>query len=429
MAYINSKKILSVVQTKFLPAVYQSKTITPSNFQRVVTADNGYAALESVKIDGILVDPHTEIESVTDATTAYQKSVPAGALSYAGVNSLGGMSYKCENLLNIANVAETTTNGITYKVENGVITLNGTCNNDSTAIGIPITPYTTIANQTYQYSLFNNTANTSILGIRLTTAGTTRYEILGSSITAPNLTVTRTRDNSVVLDLLVIRCNTSTVFNNFIFKPMFVLGSTAPTEYQPYFDGIRDSAVTSLVGAETITIPAAIQALDGYGWGVNETCYNYIDFEAKKFVQKVARVDLGSLNYTKYEVTEGNLYRASLPSNSIYNTQNCLCAKYEVVTRTTRLNKKYYINNESGGATSTVGTLVDIVDNDYSTASDFKQAMAGVYLYYELATPVETDISQYIDTDIIEVAANGSLTFNNTYEQAVPSSITYLVEV
>lgn len=39
----------------------------------------------------------------------------------------------------------------------------------------------------------------------------------------------------------------------------------------------------------TLPVPASVQALEGYGEGVSDTIYNYIDFERKQFVQKVGK--------------------------------------------------------------------------------------------------------------------------------------------
>ena len=55
--------------------------------------------------------------------------------------------------------------------------------------------------------------------------------------------------------------------------------------------------------------------------------------------------------------------------------------------------------------------------------------LTGKTIYFELATPIETDISQYIDNNVIEVEAGGYLVFENQYPQAVPSNITYRIEV
>lgn len=55
-------------------------------------------------------------------------------------------------------------------------------------------------------------------------------------------------------------------------KVQLEVGTTATT-YSPYQE-------------HSYPIPASIQALEGYGWSAG-TVYNYIDFEAKKFVQEV----------------------------------------------------------------------------------------------------------------------------------------------
>ena len=217
-------------------------------------------------------------------------------------------------------------------------------------------------------------------------------------------------------------------------------GSTA-LPYEPYFDGIRDSAISSIVSKDsnnttldTLTIDNNIQALEGYGWGINDTCYNYIDFENKKFIQKAARVDLGSLNWV-YDEGQSRFY-------FIDNT-NILGAKFPVQSQTInniKIAKDYtrvsyqsiytapYTDKVIAGANITNVNYLSIRDNTYTTAEAFKTAMNGIYLYYELATPVETDISQYLDNNEITIEANGTLTFTNTYNQAVPSDIDYLIE-
>ena len=68
-----------------------------------------------------------------------------------------------------------------------------------------------------------------------------------------------------------------------------------------------------------------------------------------------------------------------------------------------------------------------IQDSAYTDATTFKTAMSGVYLVYELATPVEVDISLSQLTNI-EGHSNGSITAQNTYDMATTSEIDYLIE-
>ena len=61
--------------------------------------------------------------------------------------------------------------------------------------------------------------------------------------------------------------------------------------------------------------------------------------------------------------------------------------------------------------------------------------MSGVMLYYELATPIVTDISSLIPDDFlrnIEVEAGGSITFKNSndnYHIPVPNEEEYVVKL
>jgi hypothetical protein len=139
-------------------------------------------------------------------------------------------------------------------------------------------------------------------------------------------------------------------------------------------------------------------------------------------VQKVGRVDLGSLNYTMFSVNEGNLFRTNQLTNVVkMATLNLLVDGYTPVLRVNRANKTIY-------SSEILTNTIDIIDNDYSTPEAFKTAMNGVYLYYELATQIETDISAYLTTDTIDVEGGGSLEFTNTYNNDVPSDIDYLIE-
>lgn len=200
---------------------------------------------------------------------------------------------------------------------------------------------------------------------------------------------------------------------------------------------IQNTAITSVISKDSndtalqiISIPNEIQALEGYGWGIDDTCYNYIDFENKKFIQKVGRVDLGTLswNYTSADDLSRFYIGLTDAKAPINNNQlgNVLLANYENTDWNTFTNATY-------GKDMTITLRSDSVffarNLAYTSASDFKTAMSGVYLYYELETPIETDISQYIDDNSIQIEANGTITFTNTYNQAIPYEYLYNIGV
>ena len=133
-------------------------------------------------------------------------------------------------------------------------------------------------------------------------------------------------------------------------------------------------------------IPSSIQSLEGYGWGVNDSCYNYVDFERKKFVKKVGRVDLGTLSWTDYTgALEYPIFWTTIPS--LKSKGEIICPNYEK-DHTLSSSTKFMSNDGYLG----VANEFHIRDTSYTDAATFKAAMSGVYLYYELATPIETDI-------------------------------------
>lgn len=159
----------------------------------------------------------------------------------------------------------------------------------------------------------------------------------------------------------------------------------------------------------TLPIPAEVQALDGYGWGITDTVYNYIDWEEKQFVKRVGRVDLGSLNWT---AGAGNWWTRELAGIAVPNTG--LCDNYTVIPTTAiglSANKTIQIRAD----------IMYVVDLDASTEGDITGT-----LYYELVTPIITDISDLLPADnLIGVEAGGTVTMVNEYGYDVPNTITF----
>ena len=188
---------------------------------------------------------------------------------------------------------------------------------------------------------------------------------------------------------------------------------------------IQHSAVTQIRSkngstiVDSLSIPSYIRNIEGYGWGINNTCYNYIDFDRKVFVQKVGIINLGIQGWdynSQYQV-----FYCYINGKKNGKT-NVLCEKYTTADKTFQeLNDKEMTGTPSG-------TGLNVKDTSYNNVTTFKSAMNGVYLYYELATPVETDISAYLTTDTIDVEPLGTIEFTNTYSQDVPSDIDYLIE-
>ena len=181
-----------------------------------------------------------------------------------------------------------------------------------------------------------------------------------------------------------------------------------------------------------LIIPDEVKSLDGYGWGLNESVYNYIDWEKKQFVKRVDGVDVGSLEW-KYDSGGSLFYNESLGSQispvTAFEEANILTHKYNTCSNRQLANDGkdfavsfYKFSDRAGGS-------LKIRDTNYSSVDSFKAAMSGVMLYYELAEPIIADVSHLLHSDnLILVESNGTVTMLNEYGYAVPSEITYQIE-
>ena len=219
------------------------------------------------------------------------------------------------------------------------------------------------------------------------------------------------------------------------FEKMF------PADYYPYNAGeIVSAGVTEVaVGDSSYPIPEAIRNLPGYGWSAG-TARNYVDYENKRYVQCVGSVDLGTLNWG-FNTTSGvgNHFYASVKHLNFkylgaFGTivYNILCSKYVTVARSSNV---FVDKTLTLDGSSTRVSQIQVKDTTYTDAAAFKQAMQGVILYYELETPIVTDISSLIPDDFLRnltVEAGGSVTFKNSndnYHIPVPSEEEYIVKL
>ena len=207
--------------------------------------------------------------------------------------------------------------------------------------------------------------------------------------------------------------------NNLVFKPMFVRGSVA-RPYSPYGTIV-----------DTFPISAELRAFledKGYSRGVSGYP-NYIDFERKVFRQMVGEADMGEFDWDYRFSNNRHIFGANL---SDYNLQgqisavipiNALAEDYRAVSCDAT-----WVDKDMAYGNSVVGyKRIDIVDNRYTDAETFRQAVSGKKLIYALAEPIETDISAYLtDDNFIEVEAGGTIKAVNTYELDAPTTIAYV---
>lgn len=349
-----------------------------------------------------------------DDLIAYTKETPENALKYAFLNYVGGMSYKSENFIVIKNLISTTNSTLTIN-DDGSIKWNIINTSASATFNIKISDSN--LNGNYYFKGFINalTGNYSALYLR------------DSNNISPQITVGNSQNGTFEQQLNNTNGNYDILFGYFngsenvsemIFTPMLVKGSTAPTEFKVGFEGIRESLVTS------VNSLALKNNDDKYGWGIDSSLYNYRDYTTNKGHKVVGRVDLGSLDWiynSQYGANPAFYCPTDIGIKAILNNQNFngICAIYDSTSR-----DYIYNNSVDKKITLTGGVLISIVDKDYTDSTALKQSLSGVYLYYELATEVEEDIDP-ID-NVIDVSS-GETTFNNEYEQDVPSSISYFI--
>ncbi|MDO5799104.1 MAG: hypothetical protein Q4Q33_08715 [Eubacteriales bacterium] len=193
--------------------------------------------------------------------------------------------------------------------------------------------------------------------------------------------------------------------------------------------GLKPTAYMPYKKLTLNTISQAILDLPGYGWSAGDA-RNYIDWENKKYIQRVTAVDLGSLNYNSSEY-ENHKYFNTIDIAKLIspNTMNTLCKRYSHATANAVIRQE---NMEI--VVDAKGQLFLRDDSMNQDATLLKDSLSGVVLYYELAEPIITDISDILTDDILsalEVEPGGTLTFQNSngYKVPVPSTVEYAVKL
>lgn len=362
-----------------------------------------------------------------DDTIAYRKIVPADVRSYAEISKIGGMTQKANvgteespvYELHSAPVTEIEStganiipfpyrdggagskresNGITWTVNaDGSITVNGT----ATATSY----FRLLVNPLYNVNVFLSGAISSDCYIRANNDGVRITDDTGGGAQV----------NASKIDTINIMVKSGASFSNVTIYPMLNCGSTA-LPYTPY-------------QCNTVPIPEVVQALDGYGWGINADYHNYIDWENRTLVKTVDYVDLGTMDW-KIATTSDTVDYFFLSDSKLDNLlrsgwkDSIINRDYQFFnTRSVLVDKGISMYN------STSDHRICVADSDYTDAASFKAAMSGVILVYELAEPIITDISDImLDDNYITVQSGGAITMVNEHGYAVPSEITYVLK-
>lgn len=353
----------------------------------------------------------------TDSETAYAKTVPTGA-KLMSVKSIGGHSEVIDGEIVSTGVTEVVEQGKNLWDEVwGVGSINASSGNDEgSKEAIYSKSYTPIIpNSTYIFVYAGSdkieNVKTRFYDINKKYIG---YNDNNGQIVYPN------RAFITPLNAAYVRFTLPPGYGN-VYKNDIALIAGSSGTYAPFH-------------RNEYPISEAIKALPGYGWSAG-TAKNYVDYENKRYVQCVDSVDLGTLTFTlingRFFVHTSNSFDGLIKKpSSTTQCLNAICSQFTAIS---------YADNWADHTVTCYVTenekRILFIDKSYTDAAEFKQAMQGVIMYYELATPIVTDISDIIPDDFlrnIEVEAGGSVTFknrNDSYRIPVPSEEEYIVKL
>lgn len=185
----------------------------------------------------------------------------------------------------------------------------------------------------------------------------------------------------------------ATTYNNDIQIALLWSGGEIPTTYHPYEVHTLDLPISTMIGK---TSPDAESEVIFGSDGMNKagTVYDSLlvdaDGYARRAVKRLRKVDMGDLSWRKendgdkiaFKVNPTDIQKPSSNNNIV----NVVCEKYVADTYDNVYNN---VNDKRIGCSYT--GILAVCDSAYAsgTATAFQTAMDGVYLVYELATPIE----------------------------------------
>lgn len=350
------------------------------------------------RLDDIAADVKANVE--TNNTVASVKDVPENSLPYSEVVEIGGMTQRVnvgtdeapEYVLRSAPVTEVESVGANLLNES--ILSNDTTWQYKTLQAKPNTVYTARGTAPLIASI-------GVYVMNSTTGADTKYQLyVGNTVT-----FTTNADG-----IIKIQYRSSADLNVLDYVYQINEGTTA----QPYTPYVRN----------TLPIPEAVRNLDGYGWGINADCYNYIDFEKKQFVKRAGKTvfDGSADEGWVYVTNETNpCFRAPLRTS-----------KEEFCALCSHFKHKNYPYVDLTGAKGIFGwdssfTTVYFA-SEQTSVDEWKAWLSAnpVTVCYKLAEPVITDISDLLPADNpLPVEGGGTVTMVNEFGYDVPNTVVF----
>ena len=220
-----------------------------------------------------------------------------------------------------------------------------------------------------------------------------------------------------------------TVMDNVSIAFQVERGSTH-TDYVPYRE------------PTTLPIPDAVKSLPGYGWSAGSVANTVERSDTGwQYVQRVGNVDLGTLDwYDGGTATSARrMCSRTKPDNAKISmvssyAPNVICKTYDRITP-----DETWLCTKEGVTLNSKDGVAIVYDSQYSTAEStaaFKQHVQGVMMYYELSTPITTDITDLMGDSLapFAVEAGGSITLHHPkadegFDIDVPAKIQYITKL
>lgn len=203
-------------------------------------------------------------------------------------------------------------------------------------------------------------------------------------------------------------------YSNTVIKPIVSVG--ARRDYSPYT-------------LTTLPIPDTVKQLPGYGWSAGSVANTVERTEnGWQYVQRVESVDLGTLDYVKEE----NTFRAKIQDMQIASTDvpfNGRCKSFIAI----RYRDSWTVD---GTMSQDSAKRLVLIHSGYSNIASFLSYVRGTSLYYELDTPITTDITDLMGDALapFSVEAGGSITLHHPkaddgLTMDVPAKIQYITKL
>ena len=387
-----------------------------------------------------------QLESATlqfteDSSIAYMKTVPANYAKYALVSMVGGMTYKTDEGLRDVLVSHLYSEGANLLPLDYKEAVGHTAIYDECAVkvledgGISIVGKSSF-DISYTICVFDNDTIKSFEQGK-------QYCVSGSS-------------SGVTVAVYITPTEGDVQSTNWIYSTDGANGvQTLPEGYKPYkivlhiptSETALNTVVYPMLNRGPIPLPHARggvghvdalsipidnmtdndgNAVEGIGRGVNEEYYNYIDFERKVFVQQTYRLVLDGVSYNK-KVTSFSRNRGYVALPYAPKNKASALINSHFVYKSSLSNGVSQLSSPNLIMQKTELTTVDAWNDWLKEQYDNENP---VTIEYALATPLEYDISKFLNNfdNFIKIDVNGDgvIRAENPYELEAPTTISYV---